>query len=50
MFNPFFIVLLLLDFFSKRSLGFLGNQDKFGMGKSKQQRAAAERKKVRRKT
>jgi hypothetical protein len=49
MFNPFFIVLLLLDFFSKRSLGFLGNQDKFGMGKSKQQRAAAERKKSQKK-
>jgi hypothetical protein len=42
MFFPFCIILLLLAFFSKRSHGFLGNQDKFRMGgKSKAQKAAA---------
>ena len=42
MFYPFCIILLLLGFFSTRSQGFLGNQDKFRMvGKSKAQKAAA---------
>jgi hypothetical protein len=42
MFFYFCIVNLLLGFFSKTSQGFLGNQDKFRMGrKSKAQKAAA---------
>jgi hypothetical protein len=42
LFFPFYIILLLLGFFSKRNQGFLGNQDKFRMGgKSKAQKAAA---------
>jgi hypothetical protein len=42
LFFYFCIIILLLGFFSKRSQGFLGNQDKFIMGrKSKAQKAAA---------
>ena len=42
MFFPFIIIILLLDFFFQRSLGFQKNQVKMGMGKTRAQIARAE--------